>query len=231
VCAAHGRLGELHPTHWLSRAPAPPLYPNLVTFDAAEAPALAAVRELEAALPSSAWAVKDSFASLSLGRAGFRPLFEAEWILRPVQPSRRRLPRARWIRVDSEAALAAWEEAWGESEGGARVFLPPLLRRAEIAILATHGADGEVAAGIVANRSGNAVGVSNFFARGERAAHRAAGVDAAQEEFPGLPLVGYESGAELAEARALGFHSLGLLRVWQREAGAGARAQSRREVG
>ena len=225
MCAAHGRPGELRESHWLSRAAAPRFYPNLVTFDAAPAPALAAVRELEAALPSAAWGVKDSFASLALGQAGFRLLFEAEWILRAAQLSRLPPPRDRWIRVDSEAALAAWEEAWGESEGGARVFLPPLLRRSEIAILATRGVDGAVAAGLVANRGAGAVGVSNFFARKERAAFREAGVEAAQDAFPGLPLVGYESGADLAEARALGFHSLGPLRVWRREAGAGARAE------
>jgi hypothetical protein len=216
VCAAHGRAGELRDGHWLCRAPVPPFHPNLVTFDAAPAPALAAVRELEAALPPASWGVKDSFAALSLEPAGFRVLFEAEWILRPA-PAPRRPPRARWIRVESEDALAAWEEAWSESAGAGRIFLPALLRRSDVAFLAALGAGGKIAAGIVANRSGSAVGLSNFFAREERAALREEGADAARDAFPGLPQVGYESGADLAEARAAGFDSLGPLRVWQRE--------------
>jgi len=219
VCGAHGCPGERTGGYWLTRAPTPPAYPNLVTLEPAAAPALEAVRELERARPSQPWAVKDSFSVLPLETAGFRLLFEAEWIGRPVQLAR---PRAggRWIRVRSETGLAAWEAAWGESASQPRVFLPALLGRSEIAILAALDGAGAVAAGVVANRSGDAVGLSNFFAREERAARRAAGAEAAQREFPGLPLVGYESGRDLAECRALGFLPLGPLRVWLREVAA-----------
>gem|GEM_PF-6650955 len=37
---------------------------------------------------------------------------------------------------------------------------------------------------------------------------------AVQAAYPGLPVVGYERGADLAAMRALGFRSLGSLRVW-----------------
>lgn len=219
VCGAHGCAGELTGSYWLTRAPTPPGYPNLVTLAPAAAPALEAVRELERARPSAAWAVKDSFSVLPLETAGFRLLFEAEWILRPAQLAH---PRAggRWVRVRSESELAAWEAAWGESASQPRVFLPALLGRSEVAILAGLDDAGAVAAGVVANRSGDAVGFSNFFAREEREARRAAGVEAARREFPGLPLVGYESGRDLAECRALGFLPLGPLRVWLREGAA-----------
>jgi hypothetical protein len=33
--------------------------------------------------------------------------------------------------------------------------------------------------------------------------------------FPGLPIVGYESGAELALTQALGFEAVHPLRVWE----------------
>jgi hypothetical protein len=158
--------------------------------------------------------VKDSFSVLPLEPAGFRLLFEAEWLVRPVLPAH---PHGRWTRVRAEPALAAWEAAWGESASKPRVFLPALLERSDVAILAALGAEGEVTAGVVANRSRKAVGLSNFFAREEREALRAGCVDAAQREFPGLPLVGYESGQDLTESRALGFVPVGALRVWLRE--------------
>jgi len=113
--------------------------------------------------------------------------------------------------------LADWEAAWGESAGGARIFLPALLRRSEIAVLAALDGEGGIVAGVIANRTGNAVGLSNFFARRRRGALRAECLDAATDAHPGLPLVGYESGRDLAESRALGFQPLGPLRVWLRD--------------
>ena len=219
VGSAHGSAGELSDSHWLSRAPMPPYYPNLVTLAPAPEPALAAVRELERARPSASWAVKDSFGVLPLEQAGFRLLFGAEWILRPARSdSPRRAPGRRWLRVESDAQLADWERAWGESAGQPRIFLPPLLRRSEIAFLAAVAPDGSIAAGVIANRAGNVVGVSNLFARGDEGALlRGECIDAAGDAFPGLPLVGYETGDALAESMALGFVSLGSLRVWVRE--------------
>lgn len=219
VCRAHGSAGELSDSRWLSRAPMPPYYPNLVTLAPPPEPALAAVQELERALPSAAWAVKDSFAVLPLEQAGFRLLFGAEWILRPARPDPpRRSSDLRWLRVESDAQLADWEKAWGESAGQARIFLPALLRRSEIAFLAAVGPDGAIAAGVIANRAENVVGVSNFFARGDEGALlRGECIEAASDAFPGLPLVGYETGDALAESKALGFVSLGSLRVWVRE--------------
>jgi hypothetical protein len=197
----------------MTRAATPPSYPNLVTLEPAVEPAMAAIRELERARPGASWALKDSFGVLPLEGLGFRLLFGAEWIARGARAGR--TSGGRWRRIDAEAALAAWEEAWGESRGRARVFLPALLWRSEVAILASVGSDGAIHAGVIANRSENAVGLSNFFARGdERAAHRAGSIDAATAAFPDLPLVGYESGRDLAEAKALGFASIGPLRIW-----------------
>jgi len=217
VCSSHGSPGELRASHWVTWAPAPPLYPNLVTVDPAVEPAMATIRELERARPSASWAVKDSFDALPLEDLGFRLLFGAEWIARRPPPSRAGEAPAggRWRRIDTEAGLAAWEEAWGESRRRARIFLPALLGRREIAILASFGSAGTIRAGVIANRGENAVGLSNFFACGEeRAALRAECVDAAAAAFPSLPLVGYESGPDLADAKAVGFASIGPLRIW-----------------
>jgi len=217
VCSAHGNPGEFCESHWLTRAATPPYYPNLVTLDSAVAPALAAVGALEEARPSASFSVKDSFAVLPLERAGFRLLFAAEWIHRPTPLGRARersLP-SRWFRVESESALSAWEAAWGESLGQPRVFLPALLGRSEIAILARLGTGDAIAAGVIANRTENAVGLTNLFVGGEDShSVRAVCIEAATAAFPGLPLVGYEAAPDLAEFRALGFVSLGPLRVW-----------------
>lgn len=155
--------------------------------------------------------MKDSFAVLPLEQAGFHVLFGAEWIAHP--PANAVLPNDRWRRVESDDDLAAWEAAWGESAGAPRVFRPALLGRAGIAFLARVAADGSVDAGVIANRSVNVVGVSNFFAHGDAGVRREA-VDAVARLHPGLPLVGYERGPALAEARALGFEALRPLRVW-----------------
>ena len=221
VCSAHGAAGELSDSHWLCRAAVPPYHPNLVTLAPASAPALAAVRELARARPAASWAAKDSFAALALAPLGFRLLFDAEWIARsPITHSAGQRSRARWLRVETESALSAWEAAWGESRGRSRIFLPALLRRSGVAFLAALDGSGAIAAGVVANRTANAVGLSNAFARGEQAASlRAACVEAASDAFPGLPLVGYEAGPALAASRALGFASLGPLRIWTREEG------------
>ena len=81
------------------------------------------------------------------------------------------------------------------------------------------GAPASSARGSIANRTETAVGLSNLFAHGEGAGPLLAEcVDAAADAFPGLPLVGYGAGPTLAASRALGFESLGPLRVWIKEA-------------
>jgi hypothetical protein len=220
VCSAHGSPGEFCDSYWLSRAPTPPYYPNLVTLDPACGPAMAAIQELEQARPFASFAVKDSFGVLPLERADFRLLFSADWLLRPAVLGRphRRSPAGRWLRVQSDSALAAWEAAWGESLGQPRVFPPALLRRTEIAILAGLDDGGAVTAGVVANRSQNAVGLSNLFAHeSERGSLLAECLDVAMDAFPDLPVVGYGVGRDVAESKALGFRSLGSLRVWLKQ--------------
>lgn len=219
VCSAHGSPGRLAGSHWLTTGAAPPFYPNLVTLVPAPGPALQAIRALVASPPSDSWSVKDSFAALALGDAGFRLLFEAQWIARPagVRHSDATPSPGVWRRVETEHELAAWELAWGESRGRPRIFLPALLRRDDVAILAATR-DDAIVAGIVAHRVASLVGISNLFAHGDRATGLwSAALGAASDAFPGLPLVGYETGRALDEARARGFSALGPLRVWLRE--------------
>ena len=228
VCRATGAPGAfLEPRVWLTRGRAPPFYPNLVTLSAPGPDGgellLAPLRSLAAAGLPAGWGAKDSYGVLDLAPLGFRPRFEATWIWRPpgaAPPAGRGL---RWARVRDAAALAVWEAAWsgrGEDAGPvpppARTFRPSLLKDDTLAFLIA--CDGRrPAAGAVAARAAEVVGISNVFANGvEPQDVWAGGLRAAGDAFPGTPFAGYESGADLAVARHVRFEGIGRLRVWLR---------------
>jgi hypothetical protein len=220
LCKAHGGDTQWGQGWWRNRRPSPPLYPNLVTLapGALEAQ-LVAVRGLLAEGLPGEFGVKDSFGALDLRPLGFRVLFEAAWVGRPASGADfpgggAALPVGDMRRVTTETELAAWEAGWRGGEAGPRLFLPALLKDPEIAFLGVFD-EGRVAAGLAAHRSNAVVGVSNLFWPAEGGEGlRAPLLSAAQQVFPGLPLVGYEHGADLAAMRALGFEALGGLRVW-----------------
>lgn len=58
------------------------------------------------------------------------------------------------------------------------------------------------------------VGVTNFFTDGDREQAWACCVATVADAFPNVPIVGYESGAELEAACRQGFSGIGPLRVW-----------------
>ena len=211
VCAAHGASGERTADAWRSRHPVPAFYPNLVTLSPDIAAATGAVRELETCGLPAGWGVKDSFRTLSLDRLGFGVLFDGEWILHP--PARRRPIRSEWERIATAEHLAEWEMAWGQSRGKARIFLPALLARPDVAFLAMRRAR-RIAGGLVACRTAEGVMLSNAF--GAEGAALEAGVEAASDHFPDLPLMGWEPALELPRWRAMGFRSVGPLRIWTR---------------
>jgi hypothetical protein len=93
--------------------------------------------------------------------------------------------------------------------------VPELLNEPDIAFFGVER-EGEFIAGCAANRSqGRVVGFSNFFAplteidRFQATAARTVAAFA-----PGCAVVGYERDAELVGLIALGFRSVGGLRVW-----------------
>jgi hypothetical protein len=230
VCRAHGHAGEFLEGIWLTRRAAPLFYPNAVTLadDQAATAQLAAIQALIRANIPGAWAVKDSFATLDLAPLGFRLLFDAAWIARS---STQALPAAdiagvRWRTVQSAAELRAWEIAWrgvpmDAAEASPPIFLPALLADETVAILAAYR-DHQIIAGAIVNRTDEVVGLSNVFVpTGNDAAFRAGCVIAVMERFPDLPIVGYESGGDLAAFGELGFQELGPLRIWLRAADGG----------
>ncbi|MCJ1681367.1 hypothetical protein MTF65_29230 [Streptomyces sp. APSN-46.1] len=214
-CAAVCRTGGFGPHAWSSAHRTPPLYPDAVTLTR-DASAAALVAGIDTGSPGCS--VKDSFAALDLAPAGFEVLFEAHWIHRPAgaaQTAPAARPAAlRWARVTAAGELAAWEAAWdGEESTG--LFHPGLLGE-DFAFLAGHDAAGRIAAGAAANRTGRVVGISNVFtAAGTPADEAWTGALAALSGiWPGLDVVGYESGDDLDTAVHHGFTPLGPLRVW-----------------
>ncbi len=229
ICRTHGHAGEFLDGIWLTRHPAPPFYPNAVTLAGARATAaqLAAIRSLLAADLPGAWAVKDSWGTLDLTPLGFGPLFEATWIGRVGTLERPgvALPHLRWQKLHSATELGAWEAAWRGAPSDPsdarvpRIFLPQLLTDDTIAVIAAYHQD-RIVAGAIANQTGEVIGLSNVFVAHPNAADVRAGCLAmVMDLFPALPIVGYESGDDLAAFLALGFQELGPLRIWGRATG------------
>ncbi|WP_223279342.1 hypothetical protein [Streptomyces sp. SDr-06] len=209
LCRAHGIVGESGPYAWTSPRRTPPYYPDAVTLTPEASPG-DIVGRIDLTAPGAS--VKDSFAALDLADDGFEVLFEARWIHRTA-------PRATgevWQRVRTEGELARWEGAWsqGKSEG---LFPRGLLAEPGHTFLAARDARGEVVAGAVASRSGDVVGISNLYAvDGDQDAAWAGCLATAAHLWPGLPVVGYESGEDLDAALRAGFTPAGPLRVWLR---------------
>ncbi len=77
-------------------------------------------------------------------------------------------------------------------------------------------------AGAIAHHTDEVVGLSNVFVSPyDSVACWAGCVAMAQERFPGVPIVGYEHGPELAIAQEIGFEMLHSLKVWTQEAESG----------
>lgn len=209
---------------WTDRSP-PPFHSNLVVLSplATYESVRQRLRAIARALPSSRLSMKDSFASFDLSSDGYAILFEASWIWRdPALPSAHgpQGSPSGWTTVTSATELQAWENAWrGDARNGldaypSRQFPPSLLASPSHRFFVK--VDGQrVVAGAIANRSPGAVGLSNTFSPGPASFDWKGLVQCATEHYPGVPLVGYERGTDLAHAESAGFTALAPLRVWQ----------------
>jgi hypothetical protein len=212
VCRSHGHPGEFTARMWISPGHDLPFYPNAITLspDATTADTQAA-RD-----PDRAYAVKDSFARLDLAPAGLAPLFDADWVAwDPVAEG------LRWQAVRDAAGLARWEAAWSGEDAADGLFRSDLLADPGCAILGYYR-DGALAAGAIAYTAAGVTGISNVFRTGLPGEEPWPGtlwrsaVHAVASLRPGLPVVGYEHGEDLAAAREAGARVLGPLRVWTR---------------
>ena len=209
VCRSHGYPGEFTGRLWISAGHALPFYPNAITLS----PDVTAAEATAHQDLSRPFAIKDSFARLDLTPRGLTPLFDASWITVPApaggdEPS--------WDIVTDPGDLVRWEAAWAGGNEIIGLFQPALLADADCAVLACRR-DGAQVGGAIAYTAGGVTGISNVFKSGIADGPLWAGaVRAVARVRPGPPIVGYERGEDLAEARRAGFTALGPLRIWAR---------------
>lgn len=212
VCRTHGIASTFGETVWSSARRTPPYYPDAVTLRPEAVPA-DILAEIDTASPGCS--IKDSFAALDLTSDGFVELFTAQWIHRPAGLPVPETPGVRTERISTAARLRDWQAAWHGGDDTPDVFRPALLDDPSVLVLAVH--DGtNLSGGVVLNRGAGLIGLSNLFAvdGGDIAAVWSSALTAAADHFPGLPIVGYEHGDDLAPALAGGFTELGALRIW-----------------
>ena len=205
----HGIVGRFQDAFWSSPERTPSFYPDAVTLTPA-----ATVEDVLAGIDvGEGCSVKDSFACLNLGSAGFRPWFRAEWVVRRPAGGSPASTRG-WSAVTTEGQLRAWEVSWGEVPGGSGFFRPALLQDETIMVLACR--DGErVVAGAIANRSRTVVGLSNVFdTAGDLESAWAAAASAVVTRWGDVPIVGYDRADGLDAVHGAGFESVGELVVW-----------------
>jgi hypothetical protein len=208
VCRSHGLPTRTDDDLWVSVRRSPPWYPDAVTLR----PGVAPDDVLSHIDTSAGCSVKDSFADLDLAPAGFRVLFEAEWVYRP--PGRGPVSDGpAWRELTTERDRQAWLSAHG---GGGNVRAD-VLGHPLVTVFGSY-VDGALVGGAVTNRTDGFLGVSNVFGVGREPAQLWPGVVAAvTARHPDVPLVGYEEGPSLEAARAVGFVAAGPLRVWVRD--------------
>jgi len=201
VCFAHGTAGRFLVHTWVNAESVPRFYPNIVTLTTGETDIeeqRQAVRILQKSHLPGRWAVKDSFRTLDIARLGFEVLTEANWI-------RKSHPKA-------ETMVSGL--SWQRMGPGGDSFPAALFSDENFAMFSAKR-DGDVVAGGTFYRSDGVVGLSNVVAEfdDERAVWRDL-ASLAAATFPGLPVVGYESGDELKAARKAGFEIGDPLRIW-----------------
>ena len=209
VCRSRGYPGEFGGQLWISAGHALPFYPNAITLS----PDVTAAEATASQDPSRPFAIKDSFARLDLASHGLTPLFDATWIAVPA-PAGGEEPS--WDVVTNPGDLVRWEAAWA---GGGEVIglFPPALLDAPDCVVLACCQDGTQVGGAIAFTADGVTGISNVFKSGITDGLLWAGaVRAIARVRPGLPIVGYERGEDLAAARRAGFTVLGSLRVWAR---------------
>jgi hypothetical protein len=210
VCRAHGCDTTFERGMWTSRTRTPMLYPDAVTL----APEASARDLLQRIDTSPGCSIKDSFASLDLVEYGFRVLFDAAWIVHSWPAAAPHGVAHEWRRVRDTAALATWEKARHLVVGPTGGVPGGLLDHSSV-VVAGRYVKSTVVAGVVVTCSPAVVGLSNFFTSPDDAATSWTGCVAfTRSLFPGVLVVGYESGRALTDALESGFKRIGPLRVW-----------------
>jgi hypothetical protein len=210
VCTTYAVPSSFGTDAWTAHLRAPTLYPDAVTFE----PTVTVAQLLPRIDAGVGCSIKDSFATLEHVPAGFRVLFDAQWIGREPAVA----GECSWAPVADAIELRAWETAWSGDDAPTDRFRPDILEPLTVAFLAER-IGRMIVSGAVLTYGANVVGVSNLFAEnGDLDTAWTNAIAAAATYFPNAPIVGYETGDDLAAARRNGFEVLGPLRVWINDA-------------
>ncbi len=211
--SASGLPGEFTPVLWQNHHDMPPIFPNADTLGGTESEQLAAITALIKRRPGRVTVVKDAWARLDLTPLGFEPLFEAAWIYRNACPLAIPVENVGLERVTTAEGLRAFAAACnGEKLAG--VYSHKLLNRPDIAWIAAHR-EGNLIGGVTAFLAHGMNGINNLFAPDNAIADGL--IRAAVNAFPDVPACGYEGEDTAAPFLALGFQTMGKLRVWIRQ--------------
>jgi hypothetical protein len=218
VTRSHGIRSRFTADAWVAASRTPRSYPDAVTLRHSANRSL--LREIDA---SDGCSVKDSFAALDLRADGFDVLLEARWIFRaPADEGTENAVQ----RAAADGDTLSWSVldprdlgAWAALHDDERVFRPSLLTEPGIVLLRAD-AGGRLTAAAALSHTGAVVGISNVVSLpgARRFAHTLwPGItDQVSRLFPGLAMVGYESGADLMAPLDAGFTEVGDLRIWSR---------------
>ena len=215
-CDLHGVRGEFRHDAWTSAARTPRYYPDAVTLVRSVDPA----ELLSRVDTSTGCSVKDSYADLDLTPWGFEVLFDASWMHRAGASQLDGAGPLSWEPVRDDAELGAWEAAWGGNPTAARAFLPGLLAREDVVILAVarrvRGRDRrrhpDLSRGCDRGPVEISTVLSTFYLVDAFASSAAA--EACSGSGLGKRLVGYQAGATLHAAVRAGFELIGPPVVW-----------------
>lgn len=208
VCETHGIRTTLHNQIWKTASKSPTFYPDMIT-----ASSHVTIEEIKEVIGSrEVFSIKDSFATLDLTPLKYELLFTAEWIYHAPAVSVESA-QSGWDHVTTEKNLVEWTAA----HGSANAIGPGLLRRRDVKIYMKKKM-GNVA-GFIANAGAQSVGISNVFTSVNGDTIWPDIRNLVSVEFPGVPMVGYERGADLTAALESGWTAVGPLRVWVRNEG------------
>ncbi|WP_409275908.1 hypothetical protein V1499_10080 [Neobacillus sp. SCS-31] len=204
VCDSHGIAGISKENLWGLLSKAPPFYPEIIT-PSKNVTIEELVYFIENGKVSS---IKDSYANIDLAPLGFKILFEAEWISHASLSNQEPI-QTNWRVISTEEDLAQWATT-SELDG---VIKPDLLKLKNVKVFILQKNDGIY--GFIANLNANVVGISNVFSVGMENENLWRDIpQVVANQFPGLPLGGYEHNDTLEAAHLAGWRSLGPLRVW-----------------
>lgn len=203
VCETHGITAASGKHIWRTTSNAPIYYPDMITSSR-----LVTIEEVKDIISTNEVAsVKDSFANLDMSPFGYELLFTADWIFHELIAKWESV-QAEWRQVTTENDLAEWTSAHGTQN----LIRYELLERKDVKIYMNKKKDN--LAGFIANLGANAIGISNVFSSVNREDLWSDISKIISNDFPGVPMVGYERGADLTAALQSGWITIGPLRVW-----------------